>query len=235
VTTNGTTLCGKVLQALLSPGLDTLDVSFHGLDKETYERNMHGADYARALEAVADALRIIRRSGAATKLQINYMVSRENSDEEERIQAFWRARGVEHFRPQRLHDRAGLADTCGMTATDRAGLNGRPCEIFQAVTFVTWQGDVLYCCHDIPRRHKIGNFKRDSWETIQARKKEIITSEAWPAMCRACRDPLRHDMSENLDLAVHREIRRRAFVGVENSVRRLGAFFGRSARTFSRK
>lgn len=227
VTSNGTNLNERALPPLLAAGLDTLDVSFHGLDKETYERNMRGANFEKSLAALDYAVAEIRRTGAATKLQINYMVSQENAAEEEQIQAFWRARGIHQFRPQRLHNRAGLSKVRGLTPTDKPGLGARPCAVFELVTFVTWRGEVLYCCHDIPRKHVIGNFREDTWETIQARKREIIAQNNWPAMCRACTDPLRHDMTEQIDRSVRREIRTQAARGIRAPVRRLGAFFGR--------
>ena len=42
VTTNGTTLKDGMIERLEAAGLDILDVSFNGLDRETYEHDMRG-------------------------------------------------------------------------------------------------------------------------------------------------------------------------------------------------
>ena len=226
VTTNGTLLNEKTLSPLLDAGLDTLDISFNGLDPETYERQMKGAKFERSLANVEYAVQEIQRRAAGTQLQINYVVSKENCDRESSIQSFWRERGVKFFRPQRLHDRGGLIGMAGMTPPDQPGLRGRSCAVFEVVTFVTWQGDVMYCCHDIPRKHKLGSVNKDSWDEIWARKQEVIRRGEWPAMCRICKDPLRHDMRERIDEMIWQEVGSQVVAGF----RRAGSLLGRLVR-----
>jgi hypothetical protein len=219
-------LTDRVLQPLLCVGLDTLDVSFNGLDAVAYEKEMNGAKFDKTLANVEHAARELKRLGVKTQLQINYLVTKENSADEERIQTFWRARGVNNFRPQRMHDRAGTHSVAGLTPEGAPGLRGRSCAVFETVTFVTWQGDVTYCCHDMPRRHKIGNVREDDWAVIESRKKQIIRKGVWPAMCGACTDPLRHDMLEKVDQMIQREIREQAAAGLRSSFRRLRDIVG---------
>lgn len=120
VTTNGTNLTVKTLPPLLAAGLDTLDISFNGLDPDTYEKNMPGAKMEKTLGCVDYAVRAARLAGGRTRVQINYIVTAENAEREADLQAFWRNRGVTHFRAQRMHDRAGSASAvAGMSTVDR--------------------------------------------------------------------------------------------------------------------
>jgi hypothetical protein len=197
------------VNALIDAGLDILDVSFSGLDQETYESQMRGARYEQTLSNIVEAATFIRRVKARTRLQINYIVSQETSGRESEIQAFWKRHGITEFRQQRAHDRAGLARTEGMTPLGGAGLNGQSCRLFDVSTFVTWRGDVLCCPHDVARAHKIGNVETDSRKTIERRKKAIRRHAQWPAMCRHCTDPLRFDILQQIDQKIGEEFIRR--------------------------
>lgn len=222
VTSNGTFLNDQVVPRLIDSGLDIVDVSFNGLDAASYERMMKGAKFEKVLANLEYTAREIKQAGSALKLQINYIVTKENADREQEIVAFWNARGIRDFRVQRMHDRAGLAQVEGMTPLDEPGLKCRSCALFTTITFVTWQGDVMYCCHDIPRANKIGNINTDTWEDLQREKKAIIQGGQWPPMCGACTDPLRHDIREKIDAMIRKEMKSR----VTGSLRSLREFAG---------
>ena len=131
-------------------------------------------------------------------MQINYVLSRENRDREGEIREFWRSRGVEHFRVQMAHDRAGLVDLPGMVS-NRPGLRGRSCRVFEVVNFITWTGDVLCCCHDVRRALPLGNICDMEWGKIEKRKRTVQKGRKWPGMCSRCTDPLRFDMRRMID------------------------------------
>jgi len=146
-------------------------------------------------------------------LQINYVVNRETAGREGEIEGFWQRRGIRHFRRQAVHDRAGLADVGDLVAGQERGLRGGSCTLFEVTTFVTWRGDVLYCCHDMRRAHRIGSLTEESWAAIEARKAEIRGKRQWPAMCAQCSDPLRHGIRREIDQKIREEIRRRVGQG----------------------
>lgn len=214
LTTNGTTLNERVASRLLGAGLDTIDLSFNGLEKEDYERLMKGASFEKVLANINCTLQEIQRSGRRARLQINYIVTRENADQEEVFQAFWHARGVHHFRPQVMHDRSGLTHVDGMTPLDLPGLRQHACAKFEVMPVITWQGDVLYCSHDISRSHMIGNIREHTWEELEQRRQEIVRDQKWPAMCQGCTDPYRHDLREKLDVAIRGEIQEKVGHGL---------------------
>jgi organic radical activating enzyme len=206
VTTNGTNLNTRTIPPLLSAGLDTLDISFNGLDQMTYELNMRGASFEGTLANVDYARREAERAGGRTRVQINYIVSAENAGKEEAIQAFWRARGIGHFRVQRMHDRAGAVAVEGMTPGDAPGLAGAGCRLFEVFNFISWRGQALYCCHDLCRTHVIGNVNVEPWAAVADCKRELAGAGHWPAMCARCTDPLRRDVRRLIDATIRREL-----------------------------
>ncbi len=217
ITTNGTTLNERVLPPLLEAGLDTLDISSNGIEKEEYERLMKGATFENTVAHVEYAVKEIAQRGAPTQLRVNYIVTQENRDQEQRIQNFWRARGVRLFRPQWMHDRSGLTQVEGMTPLDPPGLRCRTCSKFEIMPIITWKGDVLYCSHDIRRAHKIGNIREHTWKDIHTRKKRIVREQNWPQMCTDCTDSQRHDMREKVDEMVWQHLRDKVSQGVRTT------------------
>ncbi len=213
VTSNGATLNESKFLEVAEAGLDILDVSFNGMDSATYEREMRGANFDRTLANLERAAELIRRRSLKTRLQINYVVCDGTKDAEATIQAFWRKRGIGDFRPQRLHNRGGLARTDAQRGASAPGLGGRACQVHALFTFVDWHGNVLHCCHDARRRWPLGNVGTCSWREIQSKKKRVQRRKAWPAMCAACTDHLRFEME--------RTIRDQAIEGARHQAYRL--------------
>ena len=206
VTTNGTTLTKGMVERLAGAGLDILDVSFKGVDRATYEAQMRGACYQASLENVEGAARLIDGMGLRTKLQVNFVVTKENRSGVKAVKAFWRRRGVENFRIQRMHSRGGTVALKDMNGEGGRGLGGRGCVVFDTMTFVAWDGKVYYCSHDAGRRHPIGDIHTDSLQAIRARKRAIRRQGAWTEVCAGCTDPLRRDMRQEIDRAIVSEL-----------------------------
>jgi|KBSSwiStaDraftv2_1062776.scaffolds.fasta_scaffold210969_2 sulfatase maturation enzyme AslB (radical SAM superfamily) len=193
VTTNGTRLDSHTLPPLLDAGLNVLDVSFNGIDAPTYERLMKGASFEDVLANLDYATSLVASHSGSTRLQVNFIVSPENAANEEDVKTFLRGHGVNQFRVQRMHDRSGTVQLMGMTADDAPGLRAQSCRIFDLITHITWQGDVVYCCHDVTRSHKIGNIREDTWGDLVRAKAAIVQEQRWLSICSACTDPMRHD------------------------------------------
>ncbi|MBW2736042.1 MAG: radical SAM protein [Deltaproteobacteria bacterium] len=209
VTTNGTLLDEEITARLLNSGLDTLDVSFNGTEPSSYEGLMKGANFEATLANIDRALEMKERSRSKVRLQVNFILTQENASSERDIKSFWRSRGIRHFRVQHMHNRGGRAHTRSMTGRNGAGLQGNKCMMFEVMPFVTWQGDVLYCSHDILREHKLGNVGTESWETIERRRKAVVDQMKWPSMCQSCTDPQRHNIRKQIDKDVRTELLRR--------------------------
>ena len=63
------------------------------------------------------------------------------------------------------------------------------CEIFDMMTFVSSDGEVLSCCHDVASAHVIGDCRASTLAEIIAKKQEMQTSH-FPGfdICSKCTD-----------------------------------------------
>ncbi|MEK7992310.1 MAG: radical SAM/SPASM domain-containing protein [Planctomycetota bacterium] len=210
VTSNGTRLTEDVVGPLLDAGLDLLDVSVNGIEPESYEAVMRGANFEQTLANLESTRAEIERRGNRTRLQINFVVTADGRPNVGDVQAFWRNRGISRFRLQREHNRGGTVDFSPSGRHQPHGLGGRQCQLAATMTFITWKGEVLHCSHDVGRRHPIGNIHADTWGVIQKRKQRIHRDAACrPEMCGACTDPLRHGIEAEISQAVLAEMRER--------------------------
>lgn len=93
--------------------------------------------------------------------------------------------------------RGGLGGVDGLSAHHSGlGVDVRGCQIFDFMTFVSWRGDVHVCCHDIARKHVLGNVLDDDRASIEDAKASIRRTRHWPEICESCSDPLRHDLKK---------------------------------------
>ena len=207
VTSNGTRLTADVVRPLLDAGLDILDVSANGTDAESYESVMRGACFEQTLANLESSRAEIERRGNRTRLQINFVVTADSQSRVKETQAFWRARGIERFRLQRMHNRGGMVAVEGMRDVEPGGLRGQGCSLFETMSFISWKGEVFYCSHDIRRQHPIGNICAEPWAGIRQRKRAIQRTCRWPEMCGACTDPLRHDLGAQIGREIAAELR----------------------------
>ena len=63
------------------------------------------------------------------------------------------------------------------------------CEIFNMVTFVSSDGEVLSCCHDVTSAHVVGDANVSTLAEIMAKKREMQETH-FPgfAICSKCTD-----------------------------------------------
>lgn len=190
--TNGTLLDEQTVSALLSARVFSISVSFNGIDAHTYEDWMKGAHFEKTLSNLEYARREIERAKAPTRLTVNFILTRENLPDKEKIESFWASRGIVAA-SQYMHDRGGFVSQRDMSPVDpRQGVPAQGCGVFRYFHFIAFNGDVLYCCHDVAHGHVLGNIARDDGRAIQTRKEAVMRDRNWPDMCRTCTDVNRH-------------------------------------------
>lgn len=202
VTTNAQLLNERRGKELLDAGLGTLDVSFNGISEKEYETKMAGAQFNRTLSQIESFANEIERTRASTRLQINFIISEQSLEEIENIKNFWKNHGVNRFRLQYLHNRAGLLD--GASANPMKCL--KSCDLFEAFTWISWKGEVHTCCHDFKREHPLVNIADSNWEQIIKIKKKMMHNRQWPDYCYRCKDPQQTQLWKTLDRDVWLEL-----------------------------
>jgi organic radical activating enzyme len=187
--TNGTLLKPQTVTPLLDSRINSIMVSFNGIDAPTYETLMKGARFTDTISNLEYTLEEIhKRENARTRLMVTFILSQENLHEEEKLKAFWDAKGI-GASPQYMHNRGGFVEMDTMSPPESSEPPGRPCIYFEEYNFIAWNGDVMFCCHDILHKNLLGNINRDSMRVIRVRKKRFINDNKWPDICQACTAP----------------------------------------------
>ena len=179
---NGALLTAELLEYAEFRSLNSIQVSISGYNKEQYEE-IYGLRYERVVENVS-------RMAAAMPGKVNIRTVALQKLGHGRLQAdfveLWNKRGVEvSFRP--MHSRGGhVADPEAYPGSFR---QFKGCEIFNAITFVSSDGNVLPCCHDVLSEHAIGDCHTSTLRKIAAEKRTLQQSafRGYP-ICSKCTD-----------------------------------------------
>ncbi len=117
---------------------------------------------------------------------------------------FWKDRGVS-ARVSPCHSRGGNftdRDILGPQSRPRSTPNAdghreetaeleRPCGLFARHAFITWEGELLACCHDLTGDTVMGNLARENVSQLTVRKTALAQRVQPFALCAKCDEPLR--------------------------------------------
>ena len=180
--TNGSKLTADLLEHESFRRLSAIQVSITGYDRATYER-LYGLKYDRVVENLKAMARAM-----PGKLHIRSIALDEPDDEAARTAfvEFWRDYGVEvTTRP--LHSRGGhLTDPRAYRGQFR---EFKGCGIFNYIGFISSDGKVLSCCHDVLSENVVGDCRYETLSEIIERKKQLQTG-AFKGydICAGCTD-----------------------------------------------
>jgi len=182
-------------------------VSFPSARKEVFQRLCPGASFDRALTATRGLIRIAARR---VPVRIAGIRTRINADEGEEFARFWKAEGIPAGMAD-CHGRGGHLAVSDLYVPRDRGLPLGRCGLFAFHSFVTWQGDVLACCHDLTGETRLGNLLEESGQEIAHRKAEILRQGRVFELCRRCDEPLRLCAVPAGPRPTNRKARRRFF------------------------
>jgi len=182
VITNGSLLGPEVARAIVSAGLDAINISLDAAGKETFESTRIGLKYDRVIANVEGLVRIRRELGRARPKLILSFVRQDNSAEEQAFIDHWSA----------VADKIHITDLHNWAGTlKRRGDVNFPC-YRQWLTFTAlWDGRVSLCCADLDGRVVLGDLNTQSiaeiWngEPYRLVRREQLESGG-PAICRHC-------------------------------------------------
>jgi hypothetical protein len=166
---------------------NSIVVSFQSSREDVFRRLCPGVSFGEAL-AVTRAL--IRLARGRVAIRVAGIRTRINADEAEDFTRFWKAEGV-HARMETCHGRGGNLAAPGLYVPGERGLVSGRCGLFAFHSFLTWQGDVLACCHDLAGGTRLGSLLEEGAEQIGRRKAEILKAGRMFDLCGRCDEPLR--------------------------------------------
>lgn len=189
--TNGSRLTDALIEALLDAGLDRIQVSFTGhvdATKASYEEHMLGLDYETIRPRVESLIRIAR---GRIPVSVSAVETARNRGQLAGFTDYWRARGATDAVVVPCHSRGGtiLELRPGQVAVAPAVPR---CGLFNVRCFVSWDGRVLACCHDIDGATALGDVATDDATSLIRRKLEVMATGQWFPVCHTCDEPAQH-------------------------------------------
>ncbi len=184
---NPESLNDNISQKLIESRPNSITVSFPSIQKEIFEKLCPMVPFEDALKRT---LELVDLSRGKVGLRIAGILTEINSDEQKEFVRFWKELDIRADMTA-CHGRGNNLKNSDIYESKTIGLNSERCGLFQFHTFVTWEADVLACCHDLTGETRIGNLIDDDVSVIAERKQNILNSSMPFHVCQQCDEPLR--------------------------------------------
>jgi hypothetical protein len=183
-----------------------INLSVPSTRRETLARLLPGSDPSRINDTPRRLLDAVR--GRIPVTIIGIRTALEDPGMARRFTRYWKERGLA-ARVADCHSRGGnLSDETLLAPSRRTGLQA-PCGLLARHAFVTWQGELLACCHDLTGETVLGNLVRDELSTLVERKERVADRLPPFELCNRCDEPLRRlPLPEGLPPETSRETSR---------------------------
>jgi radical SAM protein with 4Fe4S-binding SPASM domain len=145
--TNGTLLDAEMFKQLMDAGLDNIEFSFEGTNKETYESLRSGAKFEVVKQNIQDACNINFESGNKVNIGINIIDCKQTHEGIKEFVKEWK-----YMPGLNRVDIGDLVDWAGTLNVDAYKVDNKESEylpICSAPWFtctIHWNGDVVPCC-----------------------------------------------------------------------------------------
>jgi Radical SAM superfamily/Iron-sulfur cluster-binding domain len=184
---NPATLNKNISQKLIEARPNSITLSFPSIRKNVFERLCPKVSYDNALKRTLELIVLARGN---VGLRVTGIITDINSGELEEYVGFWNRLGVGSSMTV-CHGRGGNLRAPGIYELQSIGLESGRCSLFQFHTFVTWEGEVLACCHDLTGATRIGSLVNDDVRIIAERKRKALKDSMPFPVCGQCDEPLR--------------------------------------------
>jgi len=187
----------KVIEKIISSGLDEINISFNGYDKESYEKTMK-IDYQKTLGNLERLIAEKNKAQSLLKIRISMALVSHNAGNEKKFIKFWRDK-VDSVSVNKVHTYSNsIEDVSGKNKINFKKL-AYPCKyLWNTIIFGT-RGDIYLCCLDYEGRYNFGNISENSILNIfyserfnNIREKHLKNEVKSIAMCSACYTPYKN-------------------------------------------
>jgi hypothetical protein len=188
---NPASLNKEISQKLVESSPNSITLSFPSLRKSVFEKLCPKVSYDDAFKRTLELIDLARGN---VGLRMTGIITGINTGEQEEYISFWKERGVGSSMTI-CHGRGGNLRVPGVYGLQSFGLESGICGLFQFHTFVTWEGEVLACCHDLAGATRIGSLANDDVRVIAERKRKVLKDSMPFSVCGQCDEPLRQCQS----------------------------------------
>ncbi len=190
--TNGSQLDRATAVDLVEAGINTINISVHGITQLTYEKVMQRLNHRTLLDNLNQIYDVL--SEAEVNLIINCVDMLPNHHEVEHMVQFWSSWGIDNFELNPVHSRGGSLSHREIYPEDAPASWDGYCPIFPFVTYIAWNGDVLACCQDaVAGQLIIGNLTTSSFPLILRKKNEYFQEKIIFPRCNCCDKRVTYD------------------------------------------
>jgi len=158
-----------------------IEVSFPSIDSGHFARIYPGENFANSLSSLS---RLIAARGSSRGISITAVRTADDPAEPAETLAFWQQQGLP-VRIQQCHSRGG--NLHGQATTEPRRIAS--CGLFATHSFITWQGILLACCHDLTGATAIADLRQLSLDEAAAAKIEILQQPMPWSICANCDEP----------------------------------------------
>lgn len=183
ITTNGQLLNKDMIKQVCTSKLQFLQISINHLKNDNYKQitNFDNTQLLKNVEYIAI------NKPVGIDFQLSFLDIEMSAEEKHKIETYCKNRGIKKFIKHK-HNRGGyLADYQINKKYDC-------CYLFSQFTFISCDGNILSCCHDLEQKNIIGNINTHSFEEIVESKIKIIKENKWFNQCSLCNDGGRNNI-----------------------------------------
>lgn len=159
-----------------------IEVSFPSIDAQHFARIYPGEDLEKCLSSIE---MLVSARGSSRGISITAVHTADDPADPAATNFFWQRRGLP-VRQQKCHSRGGNLQH-GQVTTSSRRINS--CGLFATHSFITWQGILLACCHDLTGDTAVADLNQLSLDQAAAAKIKILQQPMpWP-ICANCDEP----------------------------------------------
>jgi len=186
-----------VITSLVASGLDEINISFNGYDKENYEKTMQ-IDYSRTLENLNKLILRKNKSGSKLKIRISMTLVSCNDGDEKKFIKEWSGR-VDSVSVNKVHTyNNSVKDVSGQNKINYKKIT-YPCKYLWNTLVFGVSGNVFLCCLDYDGEYNFGNIQEKSIAEIfyseafeNIREKHLKNDIKNIKMCASCYTPYKN-------------------------------------------
>jgi radical SAM protein with 4Fe4S-binding SPASM domain len=184
----------STLKNLIKSGLDEINISLNGIDRQSYQKIM-GLDYSRVVNNLRQLIKVRNKSRSDLIIRLSYALIEKNEKNYSKFVKRWK-KAVDSVSTNKVHSYSQTFLPQGKIHTIDFNRKPFPCKnIFNTVVF-TVTGDISLCCLDYEASHTFGNIQEkrpleifNSIKFNQYRQAHLSSNLSKLPICNKCYAP----------------------------------------------